>query len=541
MADTQLVMNILAKDRGAAETLGRVARATDRIDSKVSETNGLLSKMSKKFDFAALKGKGMVAVVGGALGVLPVAAIAASGAIVAALGGGLATIGIAAAAQSKKVKNAFTSLKDHVVSTLKEIAAPFEPVLVRIAAMARDTFNSFVPALKGAFAQMAPVVQQFAGDFFKALKRLKPAIQPLTDAFTTLLNTLGPKLPKMFANLAGGITAVANAVSENSGAFVRIVQVMFKIVTVGLKVIAFLTRFPSVAAGVIVALGALAVAFGGPIGAIAGVIAIIGALVSLVIAKFPVIKNAVVAAWNAVKSFTLSVWNSITSSVSGAVTAIKTEVMSRINAVKNFISNAWNRVVSFTSRAWDNILNAAIGAAANLVSFTAGIPGRILRAMGNLGGLLWSAGKDLLMGLWNGIKSIAGWIKDQIMGLVKSIVPGPIEDVLGISSPSKVTAALGREVGRGLAAGMDKSSREVERASGKLASAAKVDPAVADQASMAGLSSARRGGALAGGRSGRSGTSTVRVELEGSEAMKQMIREIVRIDGGGDVQVAFES
>jgi hypothetical protein len=46
---------------------------------------------------------------------------------------------------------------------------------------------------------------------------------------------------------------------------------------------------------------------------------------------------------------------------------------------------------------------------------------------------------------------------------------------------------------------------------------------------------------MAGAAAGAGGRWTLVVRLEGPESVKRLIREIVAIDGGGDVQATFGS
>ena len=46
-------------------------------------------------------------------------------------------------------------------------------------------------------------------------------------------------------------------------------------------------------------------------------------------------------------------------------------------------------------------------------------------------------GKDVVMGIWNGIKSLVGWLNEKIGNFVGGIVDN-VKGVLGIHSPSRV-------------------------------------------------------------------------------------------------------
>lgn len=85
---------------------------------------------------------------------------------------------------------------------------------------------------------------------------------------------------------------------------------------------------------------------------------------------------------------------------------------------------------------------------------------------------LLQIGKDLITGLWNGIKSMGSWIAGKISSFIADKVPGPIKKVLGIASPSKLTTEYGEDTAEGLVVGAENKESEVERASEDLAAAA---------------------------------------------------------------------
>jgi len=61
-----------------------------------------------------------------------------------------------------------------------------------------------------------------------------------------------------------------------------------------------------------------------------------------------------------------------------------------------------------------------------------------------------SIGKNIVLGLWRGIKSAAGWLKEKIAGFVNSVIGG-FKKFFGISSPSKEMAD---QIGKWIPAGM---------------------------------------------------------------------------------------
>jgi hypothetical protein len=72
-------------------------------------------------------------------------------------------------------------------------------------------------------------------------------------------------------------------------------------------------------------------------------------------------------------------------------------------------------------------------------------------------------GRNIVEGLWNGIKSATKWIKDKIAGFVDDVVGG-IKSFFGIRSPSTVMAGIGENLSAGLALGITDNAKLVKNA-----------------------------------------------------------------------------
>lgn len=69
-------------------------------------------------------------------------------------------------------------------------------------------------------------------------------------------------------------------------------------------------------------------------------------------------------------------------------------------------------------------------------------------------------GKNIVEGLWNGIKNAVGWIKQKVGEFAQGILDG-MKSALGIHSPSKEFAKLGKFSGLGFGEGFDNSLKSV--------------------------------------------------------------------------------
>ncbi|MFE2457506.1 phage tail tape measure protein [Streptomyces sp. NPDC059402] len=198
------------------------------------------------------------------------------------------------------------------------------------------------------------------------------------------------------------------------------------------------------------------------------------------------------------------------------------------SAISGLASTLWNAATRYFQRFRD----AAAAKVTSMISWVSGLPGRISRAIGSLGSLLYSKGADVVRGLWNGIKSMGGWIKSQLISFAKNSIPGPIAKALGIASPSKVMAKqVGRWIPRGIVAGIESTQGEVDRTMANLVSTP------TPSASYAGAVGSAMGGSGAAG-SGSTRTATLRAGDALGDQIIGLIRNQVGI-AGGDVQVVL--
>lgn len=71
-------------------------------------------------------------------------------------------------------------------------------------------------------------------------------------------------------------------------------------------------------------------------------------------------------------------------------------------------------------------------------------------------------GKQIVKGLWEGIKAMGSWIKEKVSGFFGGIVDN-VKGVLGIHSPSRVFAGIGENMALGLGEGWDDKYGNIKR------------------------------------------------------------------------------
>jgi hypothetical protein len=125
--------------------------------------------------------------------------------------------------------------------------------------------------------------------------------------------------------------------------------------------------------------------------------------------------------------------------------------------------------VAFTAAAAViGVLRAAVAAVGAVITGVIGVVATVVNAwialFDYLTGLDYgSIAKGLIDGLVNGIKSGAGFVAEAIKGLGAKML-GSLKGALGIASPSKRFAELGRFSAEGFSIGVDEGTPEIERA-----------------------------------------------------------------------------
>lgn len=233
--------------------------------------------------------------------------------------------------------------------------------------------------------------------------------------------------------------------------------------------------------------GRMAAAWFIAMGPVGWVIAGIVGLVALIIANWDTVKRWTAAAWSWVvdkliwaKDMMISAFLNFT---------LIGLIIKHWSTIKQKTSQAWNALIGWLRgvpgmiyqaflnwtllgliiKHWSSIKTATVRKAGEMLAYVRSLPGRISAGIGSLGSLLTDKGRNVVQGLWNGIKGMGGWLRDRVVSFAKDTVSGGIKSALGISSPSKVTKAQGRWVVRGLVEGLTGSKKQVLAASRKLA------------------------------------------------------------------------
>lgn len=164
-------------------------------------------------------------------------------------------------------------------------------------------------------------------------------------------------------------------------------------------------------------------------------------------------------AWNGIKQVVSAVWNGIKSLVDTGINFVKSIISNTLNTIKNVVTGAWDGIKGAFSTGIGKIKDAVKTGITAVLQFFKDLPGKIVGALGDLGSLLFEAGKKVLQGFLDGLKAI--W--DKVTGFISSI-GGWIADHKGpISYDKRLLIPAGVAIMQGLLNGLESKHQEVAR------------------------------------------------------------------------------
>lgn len=133
-----------------------------------------------------------------------------------------------------------------------------------------------------------------------------------------------------------------------------------------------------------------------------------------------------------------------------------------ITSIINFITNNLPAIISMGIQLTIQLAAGLIKAIPQLVASLPQIISALVLGLGKAVGAVFEIGKNIVTGLWDGIKSMGTWISDKVSGFFSGIVEGA-KDLLGIHSPSTVFAGIGENMGAGIGVGFDQIMNKVSK------------------------------------------------------------------------------
>ena len=327
------------------------------------------------------------------------------------------------------------------------------------AAFNEGGLTAAVGAVGGALADMVTYVAGLAPQMINAgvglLTSLISGIQQNLPALasgaveivTSLVNGIATMLPQLATTAVQLVTALANGIAAALPdliptavqAVVTWVQGLIENIPALIEAAAALIQ--GLTDGVIAAIPIL----------VAAIPTIITSLVTVLLENIPVIIQAGI---------------DLLTALVGALPEIIAAIVAVLPQIIDGITTALLNNIPLLIEAGIQLLTALITnlpqIIATIVTAVPEIVSAIVSAFAGLAGSIVDIGANIVSGIWDGICSMATWIKDKVTGFFSGIVDG-VKDFLGIHSPSKVFSDIGNNTVEGYADGVDDGANANEK------------------------------------------------------------------------------
>lgn len=379
-----------------------------------------------------------------------------------------------------------------VVVTVALFAAALGPVLIIVGKVisAVGTIMTVVPKIagvintvKGAFAALN--VTMLANPIFLIIA----AITALVAAFIYLWNT-NEDFRQFWIDLWENIKEVAIAVWNAISTIVT---------TVVTAIQTFLTTaWNAIKTAITTVLTAILTVMTTVWNAISTFITtIVTAIQTFLTTAWNTIKMVITTVLNAIKTVFTTIWNAIKSVITTVVNGIKNTVTTVWNNIKSTVSSVVNGIKTAVSNAFSAMWNGIKSTISGIYNTIKGGFDKAVGYIKNLASSAFNWGKDLVMGIVNGIKSCISAVGDAVSSVadkIKSFLHFSVPD----EGPLTDYESWMPDFMSGLAKGIEKSKGMVARAMDGVAADMVVNPKISTADTSGILGGMSAGDTLAG-------------------------------------------
>lgn len=398
---------------------------------------------------------------------------------------------------------------------LKDLATAIGDILVALAPLLPSLAQVLVPVLKLLSTLVsevvAPALETLVGWIRQGVEWLQGGGLSEDSWLMRVIKTIaevGGPIFEQFKELVGSVfTDLVTWFTENKAT----------VEEWGNRIISIIQSAGEIIAGVFEAINIAWDLFGKPLldligGVFSGILAVIDGVMQAIKGLINIVLGVITGdwerVWGGIKDYLGGIWEAIKGVVEGALSILKFQVTAVLGSVGETWDSAWNKIKQVAETIWNAItgwidaritdIKNFIGKLAELpgkvsawfgeikdgivnkfndaVDFVRGIPDKIKTALGNLGTLLYDAGRNIVQGLIDGLKSmisnVSGTVTDLLNEIRNKLPFSPAKE--GPFSGKGWTLFSGQSMGRDLAKGIAMSENLVARAADGLMGAASV-------------------------------------------------------------------
>ena len=361
-----------------------------------------------------------------------------------------------AATSTQTIEGAMGNLEASVVNVGVQILDSFKGPLTEAMSSLAEGIGSLPAMFKGLVSSAGPVLKQIGSVFQTSFApvgqvitgELLPALQPFMQALQHLGSAVMPILGAGFQSLMQIIGSLVTVLTQVGAVVMRtLTPVINNLAAVFQTVLPVIQQQFQVWGTEISNIINAVFPFIQTV--VTTVMNVINGIITTVLAALQGDWNGV---WTGIQNIAVRVWNGIQNIVSAGINAVSGVISAVMNAISSTWSGVWNSVKGLVSSAWNGITSAVSNGVNNVMNTVKGIGGKIKGAFSGAGSWLLDAGKNIIMGLVNGIKNAIGSAVSAAKNAAANVV-NAAKSALGIHSPSRV---FRDEVGKMIPAGLGK-------------------------------------------------------------------------------------
>ena len=317
-----------------------------------------------------------------------------------------------------KMDEVLSNLGQTVASVKNQLTAEFIPAIAQVA----TAFNGMLSGAEGADEAFATAVQ---GLVQKAVEHLPAFLNMGVQILSSLASGIVQSLPSLVAAVPQIVTEIGTALAN----------LLPQVLDMGVQLLDQLTT------GIETGLPDM----------VARIPEIITQFLEYITGELPTILDKGVELLNNL--------------VDGIINAIPEMVAALPEIITSFTKFIGENLPQIVSSGLDILLNLISGIISNIPKLVSALPkiiNAIIDGIGNLMGGIVDIGKDIVSGIWEGIQDMASWIENKVTGFFSGIVDS-VKGFLGINSPSRVFADMGKNMALGLGEGWNNEYDHIRR------------------------------------------------------------------------------
>lgn len=330
-----------------------------------------------------------------------------------------------------------TTLMTAIVPVFTQLVATVLPVVIQLVT---TLVSAFAPLIAQLVATLAPILTQLATTLFPMVSS---ALTAIIGAVLPVVNVILAVLMPVIQSLLPVITSVFSAAATIVTGVMQVIQGVIQVVTGIIS-----GNWSQVWDGIKNVFQGIWTAIGGILSA---AWSLITGILSVGLAAISGLWNGI---WTGIQQTFSGVWEGIKSFGQGAMDSISGFISGGLDTISSTWNRVWDSIKSFVSETLGNIKRSVSEGIGNVVTFFTELPGKAVAALGGFAGKMLTVGQQVIQGMIDGISGMVSNVIESISGVVNGAIDGA-KKFLGIHSPSRVFRdEVGKQISRGLAAGV---------------------------------------------------------------------------------------